>query len=414
VARWRKAKIRSPNKARAALVLAIVFVGVHLLLWWGNTVPINNTLATDTGTYVRWMEQWRATGRLVGIDVPWVYPIGALPFMQLPFLLGGKGYLALWIAMVGVLDAVAMVLLALRSLRAAWWWLGCLALLGPAGLSHLDGVAAPFAIAGVLAIRRRPAIASALFTLAAWIKVWPAAMVAALLVAQRRRIPPLLAAVVTSAAIVTIAVAAGGRQTLFSFVTAQAARGLQIEAPVSTFWMIWGALNGPAHIFYDHQILTFEVNGPGTHSASTAVTVVLAVGVTGVVVFALRALRQGRDRQEVLALTALGLVSAVIALNKVGSPQYYTWLPAPVLLGLLTTRAFRSPAVLVLVVSAFTFLIYPIGYDGVLALDPVMVGVLAIRNALVVLLFLWALLRLVGRRGRGDADGRRVLAALTS
>lgn len=386
--------------------LGVAFVVVHVLLWWGNTVPINNTSSSDTHVYLAWVEAWRTTGRLVGVDLPWVYPIGALPPMLLAFVLGPALYLTAWVAMVAVLDAVAMVLLARRSMRAAWWWLACIALLGPAGLSHLDGVALPFAVVGVLAIRRHPAAASALFTLAAWIKVWPAAMVAALLTAGRRRLPVLLAAAVTTAAVIGLAVAAGARRVLFSFVDAQAARGLQIESPAASPWLLWGAFGGRARIVYDGRIMTFEVQARHVQTAAAVMTPVLAAGVTVVVVLALIALRRGRDRAEVLACTALGLVSALIALNKVGSPQYYDWLVAPVLLGLLSTRIFRLPAVLVVVTSALTFVIYPIGYDAILQLQPAMIGVLALRNLLTVALFVWSLIRLASTV-RSSAPSRR-------
>ncbi|MDH2442619.1 glycosyltransferase 87 family protein [Amnibacterium sp. CER49] len=404
------------GRVGARVALAVSFVAVHLLLWWGNTVRIQNTSSSDTHVYLAWMEEWIRTGRLVGVDLPWVYPIGALPPMQLALVLGPASYLAVWVAMVTLLDAVAMVLLARRSLPAAWWWLACIALLGPVGLSHLDGVSVPFAVVGVLAIRRRPAVAAALFTLAAWIKVWPAAMVAALVVAGRRRLAVLLAAAGTCAAVVAAALVAGARGTLFSFIGAQATRGLQIEAPVSSPWLLWGAFGGDARIFYDRRIMTFEVQGRGVGTAAAVMTPVLAVGVAAVVALALVALRRGRDREEVLAFTALGLVSALIALNKVGSPQYYDWLVAPVLLGLLSTRAFRLPAVLVLVVSALTFLIYPVGYTAILGLQPAIVGVLALRDLAVVVLFAWSLWRLAvlqRRPGWGTRPARPPGAGLS-
>ena len=158
---------RLPRWLTGRVALAIGFVVVHLLLWWGSAVPIDNTSSSDTHVYLAWMQAWSRTGRLVGIDVPWVYPIGALPPMQLAYLSGPGSYLTAWVGMVTVLDALALVLLARRSRSSAWWWLGCMALLGPVGVAHVDGVALPFAVAGVLAIRRHPAIASALFTLAA-------------------------------------------------------------------------------------------------------------------------------------------------------------------------------------------------------------------------------------------------------
>jgi hypothetical protein len=97
----------------------------------------------------------------------------------------------------------------------------------------------------------------------------------------------------------------------------------------------------------------------------------------------------------VLAIASLGYVSAVIALNKVGSPQYLTWYVAPVLLGLLVAPArFRLPAVLVLVAAGLTQLIYPWFYSGVTSPTPWVIGVLTLRNLIQLALLAWSLIEL--------------------
>ena len=49
----------------------------------------------------------------------------------------------------------------------------------------------------------------------------------------------------------------------FGFVTDQTDRGLQLEAPVSA-WYLWRAVLGipGSSIYYDRDILTFQVTGP--------------------------------------------------------------------------------------------------------------------------------------------------------
>ena len=87
---------------------------------------------------------------------------------------------------------------------------------------------------------------------------------------------------------------------------------------------------------------------------------------------------------------ALALVLTLIVVNKVGSPQFTTWLAAPVILGLLVRgRAWWFPAVLGLVIAALTQVIYPHLYEFLLVADPVMVLVLTVRNALEVVLLGW-------------------------
>lgn len=385
-------------------VLVGVFLLVHVLLGllglvpglvgpFGDPTPFGDV----TGVYRFWIDSWHRHGQLVGIDLPWVYPLLAIVPMLLASVAGDAAYPFLWTLLVTVLDAGALVLLMRRDLRLAWWWVAFTACLGPVAIGRIDAIALPVAIAGVLMLARRPALAAVLLAIATWIKVWPAAVLAAMLIAGRRVAAAITAVALTSAAVIGVAVALGAGRNVFSFVSTQTGRGLQIEAPVTGLWLIDVVLGVPgASIYYDHDILTFQVTGEGVDATSQAMTAVLAIGVLAVVVVALVARLRGAPQTEVLALTALGLVSALIALNKVGSPQYLTWYVAPVLLGLATTRRFRFPAVLVLVMAVLTQLVYPWFYKLVIDAVPWAIAMLELRNLLEVVLLAWtvgALLR---------------------
>ena len=90
-----------------------------------------------------------------------------------------------------IVNAAAFAVLLTRGRAvavAAWWWLGFLAVLGPIALARIDSITVPIALAGMLLLATRPRIAAVLLTIAAWIKVWPAALVAA-----ASRHPPLSA-----------------------------------------------------------------------------------------------------------------------------------------------------------------------------------------------------------------------------
>jgi len=282
-------------------------------------------------------------------------------------------------------------------MRLAWWWVAVTACLGPVAVARIDSVATPIAVLGVLALATRPLLASVLFTVATWIKVWPAALLAALVIAGRRVATVVTGAAVTSAAIIGIAVALGARSNVFSFIAAQTGRGLQIEAPVTSLWL-WDVAAGTpgATIYYDRDILTFQVTGDGVAQTAAAMTAVLAVGVLLVCGAGLLARLRGAPQADVIALTALGFVSAVIALNKVGSPQYLTWYVAPVLLGLATTNRFRFPAVVVLVMAALTQAVYPWFYGEVTAALPWALVLLDLRNVLEIVLLAWAIGALLG------------------
>jgi hypothetical protein len=387
-------------------VLVGAFVLVHVLLALVGLVPglagpfADPTPFGDvTGVYRVWIDSWHRQGGLVGIDTPWVYPLLAILPMMAASVGGDGGYALAWVLLVVLLDAAALVLLLRRNLRLAWWWVLFTACLGPVAIGRIDGVALPVAIAGVLALASRPTLAAVLLSIATWIKVWPAAMLAAMLVAGRRVAAVITGVALTSAAVIGVALALGGGRNVFSFVAAQTGRGLQLEAPVTGLWLIEVLFGVPgASIYYDRDILTFQVTGDGVQAMSQAMTAVLAIGVLAVIGSGLVARLRGADDGQVLALTALGLVSAFIALNKVGSPQYITWYAAPVLLGLATTARFRFPAVLVLGIAVLTQVVYPWCYLLVIDATPWAIGVLELRNLLELVLLAWTVGALTGAR----------------
>ncbi len=240
-----------------------------------------------------------------------------------------------------LLDAVVCVVLwrfrarvGTVRIRVVWLWLAFLLLaLGPIALGRIDTVATVLALAGVAFVVTRPAVASVLFTLAAWTKVWPAALVGVLVLLRRgHRRGVVVGALVTTALIVLVDVLYGGAAYLFSFVGQQSGRALQIESPLATPFM-WAAalLRVPgAAVYYDREILTFEVSGAGTHAAAAVSTPLMALVVLAGVVLALLAVRRGAPRAQAAPLLALVLVAALVATNKVGSPQYIGWFAVPV------------------------------------------------------------------------------------
>jgi len=376
------------------------FVVTHLWLAFVSLNGDRHPLGDVTLVYLPWMQHGFATGHWVGLDLPWVYPILALLPMLLAFVLGPADYAITWLVLVMVLDAVAFgFLIGWRRptprVAAAWWWLGFLVLLGPIAVSRLDTVTVPFAIVGLLFVASRPRVAAAILTTATWIKVWPAALVLALVVAAKARWRILIAAVVSSAVIACVAVVLGGGSQLLSFVSQQSTRGLQIEAPVSTLWL-WQAFAGVrhAHVYYDTAMLTFQVDGDGAAAASALMTPLLGIVIVTIVLLAVLRVLGHAPTASLLPALSLALITAFIAFNKVGSPQYLAWLAAPIVLGLVLSAAggtsFRVPAILGVVLAALTQVIYPWFYDGVLALDPLMLFVLTVRNLLLFVLLGWA------------------------
>jgi hypothetical protein len=126
-----------------------------------------------------------------------------------------------------------------------------------------------------------------------------------------------------------------------------------------------------------------------------------------IVLIAMLVLQRGARATEVLPALALALVSGLIAFNKVGSPQFMTWLAVPVILGLATHaaghgRSFRAPAIMVAALALLTQAFYPYLYGWLIGLHPAMLLVLTARNVLVFVVLGWALVALWRCTPRSD------------
>ncbi|MBT1546855.1 glycosyltransferase 87 family protein [Curtobacterium aurantiacum] len=412
---------RTSNRWLELAGFVLAFVAVHGFLWWLTLVSANLPLGDVTITYSRWIETGRTADFWVGIDGAWVYPILAIVPMAAAALGGVESIGTGWLVLMVLLDAAACAFLwrfrarvGSSGVRVVWWWLLFLLALGPIALGRIDTVATVSALVGVTFVASRPAVASALFTAGAWTKVWPAALVAVLLLVRRgHRRGVLAGALVLSALIVLVDVLWGGAPYLLSFVGEQTGRALQIESPLATPFM-WAAAFGAdgAAVFYNQEILTFEVSGAGTSAAAAVSTPLMAAVVVAGVVLALWAAHRGARRAELAPVLALLFVAALIATNKVGSPQYIGWFAVPIVWGLAagapSARRFVPIAVLALPMALLTQLVYPGYYDQVLGVQPWILVVLTLRNVLEVAILVWSVVVLV-RMGR-SAESRWVSA----
>ena len=175
---------------------------------------------------------------------------------------------------------------------------------------------------------------------------------------------------------------------------------MQVEAPISAVWL-WQAFAGVpgTFVYYDRTLLTWQVAGFGVDVTSTMMTVLMALCALVIVLIAMLVLQRGARAAEVLPVLALALVSGLIAFNKVGSPQFMTWLAVPVILGLATHaagrgRSFRAPAIMVAALALLTQAFYPYLYGWLIGLHPAMLLVLTARNVLVFVVLGWALVSL--------------------
>lgn len=364
-----------------------------------NVPPLNDVLL-----YGYWLQKIELGEPVFGLSQDFVYPFVSLLPMWLAKVLGGQaGILIGWTTLIALLNSLSIGFLtswgrAGRSvLLAGAYWAGFLLLLGPVGIGRIDAVAAAVSLFGLAALtRERIGLAATLFTLGAWIKIWPFAIALSVFISEKRKRLVAVSALVVVAGVAIFAVAAGANSSLISFVFKQSSRGIQIESPIAMIW-IWAAKLGlpDTGIYYDKEIITNQVYGPFVEVFSSLMTPIMfaALGIT--IWLGVRAIKAGTERNQVFALMSLTAVLDLIVFNKVGSPQFMAWLAIPMLaLFVFNVPRLKFPAITLLFIAAITNLIYPVFYIDLLGLGNLGVGLLTARNALLIGTLVYANLRL--------------------
>lgn len=414
---------------RSRVALWTAFALVHGWIASVGTVLLPTRSFWDIDLYRWWMWQGLHEGVWPVLSGDWVYPAGAVVPMLLPALVesaDSRGYALAWTGLIALLNAVAVLVLlrvartpqtpdpypavrgtALASADArprlipddpavgAWWWLAFLLLLGPVAVGRLDAVVAPVVVIALAVALRRPAVASALLTVGAWIKVAPGALLLPLVLVVRRPWRDLvLPAAAVCAVVVAAVAAAGGLGHLASFLTEQGDRGLQLESVGATPWVLMGLGSAAVSVVLNQEITTWEIAGPGTPAMVSVLGLALPVALAAVTaLLAWVRLRRGEDLDVAgyLARGALLIALTLIVTNKVGSPQFIGWLAGPLVVGLARPgagglRAWRTPALLVLVIAGLTQVVFPLTYDLITTEQVGPSLVLVVRNVLLVVL----------------------------
>jgi hypothetical protein len=387
--------------------LWLLFIGVHAFYgWvasWHPSVPFNDV----TGVYRGWVESAIATGSFPGVHEPFVYPVGALGPMLLTNLIGpGEAYGLAWMIIVIVLDCIALWWLTMRQntnvsagmrRTAAWWWLAFLVLLGPIALGRIDTLTVPIVLIALLEIRSRVRTSGFWLTIGAWFKVWPAAAFAGAFAVIERRWKLVQGALIGCVVVllpVMVFNGTDGLRNAFSFVTGQTGRGLQLESAAASVFLVFKSLgNSDYEVRFDYDILTQQISGPGVDLVGDLLTPLMFVMVLILLALGFWWHRKGAGMARVFPALLLALVTSFIVFNKVGSPQFMTWLAPIIVLGLVWDgRRFAPLAWISLVIAGLTQYIYPWFYWTVVGAAPIGAFALFIRNALLVVLLVAAVM----------------------
>ncbi len=310
------------------------------------------------------------------------YPTPVVWILSLPYGLGlgnDVAYLVAFMVFMLALDGVFTYAVwrsgGRRHDAAVDFWLLFVFLVGPLSYVRFDMIPAVLAGGALLAARARPWVAGALTGLGAAIKLWPALLIPVLLADKERRKPTAIGFVVVGFGLALISLITGGLTRLFSPLTWQSGRGLQIESIWATPLMLLRMVRPEQWVVEISRYQAYEIFGAGVGLWQTVSNVATVLGLVTIVVLWVRAYRMpGGVTPVAVALVVLATVTVVIITNKTLSPQYLLWIGGPIA-ALLLLRAGAAPdlrrwivriGVAGLVLAGLTQLVYPLLYDGYL------------------------------------------------
>lgn len=377
-----------------ALVVFALFESVHRI-----------DVSRDVGYYGDGLAQLASHG-LAHVLVE--YPAPAVLMMLLPWLLARAvavphAFVVLFATAMLAVDAAftrALVRRRVHVTATAAWLLG-VPVLGALSYFRFDLLPAVLVGWALLTLVEHPRRAQVLVAVATAIKLWPALVVAPLVAGARRRWAAIAVTSCVGGAFALLGVVLAGWPRLVSPLTYEAHRGLQTESVWATPALVGWGLDGSRWRVFFSPYKSYEITGWQVRSlvtASTVSSVMLAVVVVALLVRLLR-LRGSVTPEQVTWVSLVGVTGFVVT-GKVLSPQYLLWLLAIVVAGLALSqgaRAFRTWGATLLVAAALTHAYFPEAYVGLVhhhrGGTPYAVGVLAVRNALLVWLFGSALAR---------------------
>jgi hypothetical protein len=395
------------------LTLALLVAGWALTLW---VAPWSDERVNDLFVYRSFAEPL-LDGALPYRDVAFEYPPLAAPLIALPGLLGTGEESFRWAFALWTLVGGAAVVLLCGALARATGGEPRRALLAAALMpllcgalvrTHFDVFPVAILLGGLLLLcRDRPRAGLAVLGFGAMTKLFPLVAVPvalAWLVARGRRREAWQGALACAAAIATVALVAlaASPDGAADAVRYHLERPAQIESTPALVLLGLDAIGaGDAVSVSSHR------SDGLLHDASGALAALLVGVLAGLV--ALLAARVGRTPRE-LVLASLAGVLAFALFGKVLSPQFVIWaLP----LGALAFAWGRyALAATIALAALLTQLEFPAHYFDVVAREPAALGLVAVRNAVLLAALVLSLRELRARGQEQLLDRRRAPLAV--
>ena len=343
--------------------------------------PTASALFSDVQLYDHWAANLTYSYFiLLEQDPRWQYPPLAAVIFLLGYLIAADTIGFVFLALIA--DLLIFLLLIKRgkknsnSMPVVIWVMAPL-VIGPIILGRFDvfpTLAAVFALLHVSSIKKFGAAVA----IGALLKVWPLLL---LLATPRGTFTRVATWFVATFGIGSFLLSFWWNGNLFSFLSSQRSRGLQIESVGALPYQIWNA--GPGNVASAVQFGAIDFIAAGTSVVSLVLTLV-GIALIGVLIFWRVTGRLDSAAPADLALTAV-LISIVT--SRVLSPQYMVWV-----FGILAVCAFRPQQkfrrilILIFISAGLGQLIYPFLYGSLLAGSKLAVAAHTIR----ILTLIWA------------------------
>ncbi len=351
----------------------------------------------DLRVYQSWLP-WLHLGHFPSADPMWQYPPGAAALFVASDAIAPTfrwGFTGVMLVLDAALMAALIVSHARRpdaSWRGLWLWSAAGVVVGSILLARFDVAPTLFAVLAVLLAVRpaRPVLSGAAAAVGLLVKVWPVLM---LLTVPRKALSRAVASAVV-VVVVGLSVAALTTTGSLSFLHNQEARGLQLES-VGALPYVLGRFLAGEHLPTALQYGSVQVLLPGTETVGLIVTGI------GLLVIAVVAWLRLRGRLEDVPPGDLGLALMLVAVatSRVYSPQFNTWLVGLAAAALLARGSrMLGPALLVVVVSLVTQVVYPWRMSQLIESDPLSTWLQAGRICVLLVATFWALYAVRPRR----------------
>ncbi|NBW72874.1 MAG: hypothetical protein EBR26_00460 [Microbacteriaceae bacterium] len=382
------------------VVLLAGLIAQLTLIWFGTAS--GDPFGDVRYIYDAWVSNMVTGSYLLGITDPWVYPYPAQLPLWLAHWISAGDYVSGWyLAVVNTNMLLFAYLLGwgkkMERANAVWFYIGCVFLIGPVAIARLEVFSVALTLMGLVAFyENKQSKSIQFFNLATWIKVSPFAILASLFIVTGQKKKFVLNIAIATAVILAIGLLLGGNSSMFSFVTMQSGRGIQVESTVAIIWLVQILLGVPGvRTYYDNEIVTFQVQGFGVNEVASIMTFVQFGALAITILLGFRAKRMGTDLNTLFGWLILTATLDLLIFNKVGSTQYQMWVVSVVFFGVLAKIPnWKMVTYITLATSLLSWLIFPVFYGDLLDGKPLGVGLIVLRNLGLIAILVYANMQL--------------------